>query len=272
MKSIKIWHWVFILAQTFLFGKLLAWNSESFDGWVLGTNEPEISSVRTLADGSTGPSIHVFVGASPFYYEVSDVGGEGSITFFIYDPGKCIETVDAGYGARGPMWGLQNTNHNTICVGITRVDYLSNCRGYGSCCNITAPYSSFWYFKDGLRNEYGTDWSLGWYKWTIDGSMDDITFTLHDVDYDSIDGSGYALVHGNAIRTYDASSCDGLWASVFGIGWNAFHINPDDPSGVEDISVDIISGTGIFYDAGSDFQVSRTYKSSNWGTIKNLFR
>ena len=74
--------------------------TESLDNWILGTNSPEISN-GTRGDGTTGDYIHMLIGTSPMYYEVM-AEGEGSVDFWVYDPGNCLENADVGYGAAGP--------------------------------------------------------------------------------------------------------------------------------------------------------------------------
>jgi hypothetical protein len=267
MKTIIL---IFLLFVTSNYKQSLAWTSESLDNWTLGLYLPEISYIRTRADGTAGPSIRVPVGTPPFFYEV-ETEGEGSITFWIYDPGKCIEE-SFGYGVRGPIWGLQNPLSNVVCVGIFRQDYLQACSGYASWTDVSL-YNPQW-FKDGLRAANKTPWEPGWYKWTVIGDYNNISFTLFDVDYDSVDGAGYKLIHGDVEVTIDEQYAGGIFGPSLGHGWNGFYIKGDDPSGIEDISVDVISGTGIFSEAGvgRNVPISRVYEIETWSNIKKLFR
>ena len=110
--------------------------------------------------------------------------------------------------------------------------------------------------------------------WTINGTYDDLSFTLHDVDYLLVDGPPHDdLVHGDCKQTYTASSFGNLWDVIFGDGWQAFHIRGDGDGGVEDISIQVVGGTDIFSDVGDVINpVSRNFNNTTWASVKALFK
>ena len=75
----KLSSMVVMLALLVSYSNMQAQTSEDLTDWILGTNEPEIST-GTRGDGTSGDYIHVPVGTSPFHYEVMDEG-EGNIRF-----------------------------------------------------------------------------------------------------------------------------------------------------------------------------------------------
>jgi hypothetical protein len=244
--------------------------TESLDNWTLGTNAPEISSGQR-GDGTTGNYIHLLVGTSPMYYEVM-TEGEGMAEFWVYDPGNCLEDPDPGYGSNGPRWGLQSPLYQSVSIGVGRASYVAGCQGYSPWSTV-APYSFTWY-KDGLRASHGTPYTAGWYQWSVNGTWDNVTFTIYDVDYDDCDGPGcYNLVHGDCAETYDATSFGGIWAALFGEGWKAFWLKGDTDSGIEDPNIDVVGGEGVFLGFGQPtLPVSQPYVEASWGGIKGLFR
>jgi hypothetical protein len=213
------------------------------------------------------------VGTSPFYYEAGPDGDEGSITYFIFDPGNCLENPDPGYGLRGPKWGLQNPSYAAVVVGIDRPSYGSGCQGYSPWTTLS-PYSPWWFF-DGVRGSHGQSFTPGWYKWTCTGTWDDISFTLYDVYTKGPQGGGSDpdWHQGDVTALIDAAAYTGTFAPCLGDGWTAFHVRGDNASGIEDISVYVLEGTGIFIDAGVGcVPISRAYQETSWGSIKSLFR
>jgi hypothetical protein len=73
---------------------------------------------------------------------------------------------------------------------------------------------------------------------------------MYDVDYKTSGSS--EMYHGNVTKTYDATSYSGAWAAMFGSGWKGFWLKGDVAStGIEDIQVDVVGGTGVFADFGS---------------------
>ena len=154
-------------------------------------------------------------------------------------------------------------------VGVDRASYISGCQGYSPWSTVS-PYSPYW-FKDGVRGAHGVSWSGGWTLWTVSGTYDELSFTIHDVDYLLVDGPPHDdLVHGDANQTYNASSFGNTWEVIFGDGWQAFHIRGDADGGVEDISVQVVGGTGVF--VGGTIGLSDTYHHTSWGQVKALFR
>ena len=243
--------------------------SEDLGDWILGTNEPDIST-GTRGDGTTGDYVQVPVGTSPFYYEVMDEG-EGSIQFWINDPGNCVENPNPGYPVRGPKWGLQTASYAALTVGIDRASQVGGCIGYSPWSTVS-PYSPWW-FKDGIRGSNDVPWSGGWTMWTVTGGWDNILFTVHDVDFLTTDGPPHDdLEHGDCTQTYNATSFGGSFEVLFGDGWQAFHIRGDGDGGVEDISIQVTAGTGVFSDAGGTIGVAGTYSHTTWGAVKALFK
>lgn len=160
---------------------------------------------------------------------------------------------------------------NVATVGIFRQNSVAGCLGYYAWSTV-APNSPEW-FKDGVRGSNSTSFSAGWYRWSVNGTYSDITFSLYDVDYDEIDGNGgYNLVHGNVIRTYNENSFGGAWAGLFGTGWHAFYIKGDENSGIEDINVDVCGGEGIFSCLPIPIPVANPYKRAVWGEIKSSYK
>jgi hypothetical protein len=243
--------------------------TESLDNWTLGSSRPTIQN-GTRGDGTNGSYHYLPVGTSAYYYEVQNAG-EGSITFWIYDPAKCLQNPDPGYGTNGPRWGLQNPNYHAVSMGIYRPYYFAGCQGYVA-WSTAGCYSCQYWFKDGIRGADSTSFAAGWYKWKIDGTQDEISFTLHDVDYDSVDGPGYTLVHGNVNQIYNSIKYT-AWSSLFGYGWKGVWLKGDISStGIEDICVDVVAGTGVFSEFGSESPVLRKYNQSTWGGIKSLYK
>jgi hypothetical protein len=165
---------------------------------------------------------------------------------------------------------------------MNRSSWVGGCLGYNPWSTIdpTSP----WWFKDGIRGSNNIPFTAGWYKWTINGTWNDITFTMYNVTYYEIDGpgnGGLPPVTGNCAQTYNPQSFSGGWANVFGTGWQAFALRGDAPgTGIEDISADVIGGTGVFayfsppcntYSDGCT-RVSRPYNQTTWGNIKELYR
>jgi len=247
-------------------------NSESTQDWTMGASQPSITS-GARGDGSTGDYMYFPVGTSPMWFEVDPEGNEGGIAYWINDPGQCTENTDPGYAGYGPRWGLMNPNYVTLSVGLNRRSFSSWCQGYGPWCSL-APYS-MWFLKDGVRAAHSVPWTPGWYKWSTAGTYTDISFSMYDVDYIEVAGSGGPVVHGSFTQIYDAFSFDGAWAAAFGYGWSSFWIRGDD-AGLEDISLDVCAGTGMFMDAGRSGcdpqSVSKVYQETSWGNIKQLFR
>jgi hypothetical protein len=210
----------------------------------------------------------MLIGTSPMYYEVM-TEGEGVVDFWIYDPGNCLEDVDPGYGGNGPHWGLQSPLYQYGAVGIGRQSYISGCQGYSPWSSVS-PYSHWW-FVDGARGSHSTPFTGGWYRWSINGTWDNMTFTLYDVDYDDIPGpGGYNLVHGDYSGMFDATSFGGSWAALFGEGWKAFWLTGDGSSGIEDINVDVTGGSGVFDNMGAS-PVAQPYIETSWGNIKTMY-
>jgi hypothetical protein len=237
--------------------------TESLDNWTLGTNPPEISS-GTRGDGSSGNYIHVLVGANPFYYEVM-TAAEGLVDFWIYDPANCLEETDPGYGVRGPGWGLQSPLYQSAYITIDRSSWVSGCQGFSPWSTVS-PYSPWWYIS-GLRGDGGVPYAAGWFRWSVSGTWDNITFSIYDVDYSAND----QVAHGDVFRTYDATSFGGSWAALFGEGWKAFAVKGDNSTGIEDINVDVTGGTEVFAEFGTS-PISRPYTRTSWGDLKQLYR
>jgi hypothetical protein len=108
--------------------------------------------------------------------------------------------------------------------------------------------------------------------WTINGTWNDITFTMYNVTYEigGAGNEGLPSVIGNCAQTYNSQSFGGEWASVFGVGWQAFALKGDcEGTGIEDISADVFSGGGIFE---IPCRVSQSYNQTTWGNIKELYR
>jgi hypothetical protein len=162
--------------------------TESTDAslWTFGTNVPELGN-GARGDGSTGAYHHLPAGTSP-YYCMAASAGEGAVDFWIYDPAKCLQDPDPGYGANGCGWGLQNPSLQAITVGIHRATYNAGCLGYEPWSTIEP--NSPWWFKDGIRGSWNVPFSAGWYKWTVNGTWNDITFTIYNVAYYQTDGNG----------------------------------------------------------------------------------
>jgi hypothetical protein len=242
------------------------------NGWTFGPNQPVLRCGETRADGSNGCYHYLPIGTSAYYYEVM-TEGEGAVDFWIFDPFKCSANPDPGYGTQGPGWGLMNRSYIAMTVSINRASQVAGCLGY-SPWSTAAPFSPYW-FKDGIRGSNSVPWQSGWFRWTVDGTLDNITFTLHDVTYCITDGPpDDDVTTGDCIQTYDATSAGATWAAVFGSGWKGFWLKGDvAATGIEDISADVTDGSGVFYD---DFHpkdaVFQPYTTTSWGTIKALFR
>jgi hypothetical protein len=247
--------------------------TESIDAglWSFGPNVPELGN-GARGDASSGAYHHLLVGTSSYYCLVANAG-QGSVEVWIYDPAKCLQNPDPGYGLHGFGWGLQNPALQAITVGMHRASYCGGCIGYNPWSTI-APTSPWW-FKDGIRGSNNVPFTAGWYKWTINGTWNDITFTMYNVTYYEIDGpgnGGLPPVTGNCAQTYSATWADGGWANVFGTGWQAIWLNGDVPgTGIEDISADVVGGDGVFAEYGA-VGVSQPYHQTTWGSIKALYQ
>jgi hypothetical protein len=246
-----------------------AYITDALTYWTLGVNSPEIST-GDRPTGDTGPYLHMLVGANAMYYEVM-TGGEGSVDFWIYDPGKCLADPDPGYGVYGPVWGLLNPLYQAMTVGIIRKAYIQGCRGYNVYSTV-APYSPWWYMEfHGLRATDGAPFTPGWYRWSVNGTMDATTFTLYNITYFE-NGVGSNFVTGDLAQTINAASFDGISLSAaFGYGWKAFYISGDNSTGIEDINCMVTGGTGVFAEFGPS-AAATPYIQNSWGGIKSLFK
>jgi hypothetical protein len=206
------------------------------------------------------------VGTDAYYY-AAPTAGEGTITFWIYDPFKCQSATNSGFDLIGPMWGLRNPNSQALAVGIARHAFVAGCLGYEP-WSPAAPDNPYW-FHDGVRGTTGIPWFPGWFKWTADGKINEISFTIFDVDYPTPDD----ISHGSLTTTLDAITYGGMWSSLFGLGWKSFWLKGDGTNSIEDIKVDVVGGTGIFAGMGRDTTTTTAepYRQSTWGNIKALF-
>jgi hypothetical protein len=268
----------------FLFAQRI---TESLTGWTLGTNQPTVplsgsAEYRDPPAGYGGSSIYVPVSTNLFYYPASVTGGEGSITFFVYDPGKCLDPVGGNYDAMGPGWGVLNGNSKFLQIKIYRGGSMAGCTGYEMISGLI-PASPFWFFT-GVRGSGGQAFAPGWYKWTIEGNMDEISFILYDVYTKGPFGGGtlggdpnVPDWHWGDVTANVNSSTIGFWG-ITGSGWTAFSACGDacspwsNGNGIEDISIFIVSGTGIFSGAGDGVPVQKEYRNESWGNIKALFK
>ena len=243
--------------------------TESLDNWTLGTNAPEVSS-GTRGDRSSGGYIHMLVGTSPMYYEVM-VEGEDVVDFWVYDPGNCLENPDPGYGGNGPHWGVQSPLYQYGVVGIGRQSYIAGCLGYSPWSSVS-PYSHWWFF-DGARGSSDQPFTPGWFRWSINGTWDNMTVTLYDIYYKGDIGGGSVpdWNQGDAAGTIDATTFGGSWEALFGEGWKAFWLIGDNSSGIEDVNIDVTGGSGVFDELGES-PIAKPYKEASWGSIKDLYR
>jgi hypothetical protein len=241
--------------------------TEALTYWTLGVNAPEVSS-GTRGDGTTGSYHHLLVGTNAYYYEVLTPGA-GTAEFWVYDPFKCQSATDPGYGSNGMAWGLQNPLYQALCVGDFRQDFIAGCLGYSPWSTVS-PYSPCWY-KDGLRGTNGVPWQAGWFKWTANGQIDNLTFTIYNVTYCITDGPpDDDITTGDCVQLYDATSFGAMWAALFGYGWKAFWLRGDGASGIEDPFVDVTGGDGAFAEFGA-IGVAQPYQQTSWGNIKAQF-
>jgi hypothetical protein len=246
--------------------------TENVADWTFGPNLPTVQT-GTRGDGSSGAYHYLPVGTSAYYYEVM-IEGEGLVELWVYDPAKCMADPDPGYGTNGPRWGLQNPLYQSLSVGVGRPAYVAGCQGYSPWSTVS-PYSYLW-FKDGIRGSKGVSWTAGWWKWSLDGKFDNLVMTLYNVTYCIDDGPpNDDLTTGDCVQTYDATTGGAMWAALFGSGWKALWLKGDEAStGIEDINVDVMGGTGVFIEMGllTPPAVSQTYNQTSWGTIKSLYR
>jgi hypothetical protein len=258
--------------------------TESLAGWTLGTNQPKIKS-GLRSDGSSGNYIYCPVGTNSFCYGVP-VEGTGRVTFWIYDPVKCLSDTNPGFPQNGPKWGLIAPIMQVVSVGVHR-NTACGCLSYCGWSSVS-PYSYDFIGRMLRSNGNGANnhtcvcnwcneemdcndrlWTPGWYKWTIDGGIDNITFTVYDcIDCFFFTGS---IAIKDVSRTYDATSIGVDWAAMFGFGWSGFWAKGDDVGGIEDIGIDVVSGTGVFEVFGTETG-ARPYQNSTWGNIKSLYK
>jgi hypothetical protein len=199
------------------------------------------------------------------------------VEFWIYDPAKCMENTDPGYGANGPGWGLITPSLQAITVGIHRQSFCGGCLGYNPWSTID-PTSPIW-FKDGLRGSAGVPFTAGWYKWTINGTWNDLTFTIYNVTYWVTDGPTHggetAPVTGDCAVTFAPPNAgwEGGWNNLFGTGWQGVWFLGDTPgTGIEDIYADVVGATGVFEADYGSLGVSQPYHQTTWGSIKALYQ
>lgn len=242
-------------------------SSTNLDDWIFGAVEPALAN-GVRGDGTTGDYINIPTGTSGFNYEVQ-TEGEGSVTFWIKDNGSSLENANLGYPSLGPMWGLGNAAYVNTAAGIGRPNYVAYDQGY-SLWSSASEYTQYW-FRDGLRASHSHPFTAGWYKWTADGTFTDITFTIHDVTYEILDGAPHTDdTFGDCSRVVNATTAaEDKWATAFGTGYNTFYLKGDGDGGPEDISVQVVSGTGVF--AGG-VSVSNEYTETNWNNVKQLFQ
>jgi hypothetical protein len=167
------------------------------------------------------------------------------------------------------MWGLKYSDGNVITVGIHRKSYIAWCQGY-SPWTTANPWSPVFY-KGGVRCSHGFSYTPGWYKWSVNGTVDQVAFGLYDVDHHADDDPARTLIHGDVLETYDASSWSGLFAPVLGHDITGFYLAGDGAGGPEEICVQVSQGTGVFSSFGC-LPVARAYQVNSWGVIKTLFR
>lgn len=280
MEKIAVLSLMFMFNASTLFSASITDNLTD-PGWTFGIAKPEIVN-GTRGDNTTGPYHHLPIGTSGYYWATGDsFGGEGSVTFWIFDPGHCISDTTTMFGT-GPSWGLQTLNNYWAVAGIYRIGsgisfsgtYDSKgcgCNGYKIWSNIT-PNEVYW-FKDGIRNTYNVSWNPGWYKWKVMGQWNEISWTLFNVTYYQCCYGCYCgdsiWITGDYTKTVDASN---HWSSLFGIGYSAFYLTGDSPNGFEDISVEVVAGDGVFANIVTNDPITKPHQNSTWGNIKALFR
>ena len=231
--------------------------------WSFGATPPELVASGNRGDG-TGAYHHLPIGTSPYYRSVI-AAGEGSVTFWIYDPYVCTQDPPpAGVAAHGPMWGLSTPGSQCVTVGMWRRSDIG-CTAYKEWSSVAA--SDPWWFCDGTRGSSNVPFQAGWYKWSVAGTYTDVTFTVYNIAYIAQS----VQITGDCTQTYDATSFTNDWASLFGFGWQAFYINGDAASGgLEAIDANVVSGTGVFdeYTVG----IAKPFHQTTWGNIKALYR
>jgi hypothetical protein len=238
--------------------------------WTIGTNPPQVlNGVR--GDGTSGPYHHLPLGTSAYYWSGSG-DPQGSVTFWVYDPSNCLSNpAPTGVPDRGPQWGMMNPGYQCGTAGIARRYDAGGCMGYKMWSSVTP--SDYAWFKDGPRASENVPWSAGWYKWKVTGTYDNISWTLYNVTYWVTDGAGHggetAPVVGDCSVTWDATTAGGIWLNLFGNGFTAFYLNGDDVAGLEDISVQVVEGDGLFSDV---VPVARPFHNTTWGNLKALYR
>jgi len=232
-------------------------SSTSLGFWIGGGSN---GSPVGAPSGYTDPNYVVAnAGVSTFRWETLDGQDDtGTVQFWIYDEGAVTQNVSTGAPSQGPHWGLRSgTSSHSLVVGNFRYAFTAWHQGY-SPWSTAAPFNAYW-FKDGVRASVGVAWSPGWFKWTLAGTYNSISVTLHDVNYNLVDGPPHDdTVFGDVLRTYNMNSFGGLWFDVFGFGWNSIVFKGDGAGGPEDMYLAVVGGTGVFAGVGGGGSVGQT--------------
>ena len=243
--------------------------ASNFGFWILGGTSPITGKPIAVAHGAPDEDYIVMGYASAFYWETKDgIDGEGSVTMWIYDAAQ----IGPASG-NGPYWGLRSTDLGQVMVvGILRSSFMLNV-AYHPWSSVD-PFSWSW-FRDGVRGSYNVPFSAGWYKWTIDGTMSSITYTLHDVLAYACNGSPCRITPPevrDVTETYNANSFGRAWAGVFSFGWSGLAFKGEYEAGPENFYVQIVSGTGVFKDVGGGVTPIVPTETSSWGAIKGFYQ
>jgi len=240
--------------------------------WILGSTPPTIRKPIAVAHGAPDEKYLELGFADPFYWETKDgFDDEGSVTMWIYDSANRLDATQTS--GNGPHWGLRSTDLGQVMVvGVFRRSYNSGDLGYHPWSSVN-PLSVF-SFRDGVRGSHGTTFNAGWYKWTVKGTFDDITFTLHDVLLWGCQDSACEPRNPeimDAVKVIDATFAGGSMAGVFGFGWSGIAFKGEELGHPENFYVQIVSGTGVFKDVGGDATSIKPTETSSWGNIKGLY-
>jgi len=247
--------------------------ASDFGYWILGGTAP--TNGKPIAVASVAPDEDYIVAgyASAFYWETIDgFDDEGKVSFWIYDSAiRLDETITSG---NGPYWGLRSTDLGQVAViGVIRRSYVGGDIGYKQWSSVS-PFSVF-FFRDGVRGSNNQSFSAGWYRWTFDGTFDNMSATLHNVLAYPCDGPACNVNPPEVMdvtEVHDANVFGGSWAGVFGFGWSGIAFKGESGADPENFYLQITGGDGVFSDVagGTGVSIAPTATSS-WGAIKKLY-
>jgi len=243
--------------------------NSDFGFWILGSTKPINGKTVAVPTGAPDEDFIIMDNASAFYWETLDgFDDEGSVTFWIYDSAIRLDGTQAS--GNGPYWGLRSTDLGQVLIaGVFRRSFTAGDLGYNVWSSV-APFSPH-YFANSLRGSSGAHFNAGWYQWIVDGTFDNITFSIINVPIcNAKECAGTSVT--DKSKSFGPEFASGAWAGVFGFGWSALAFKGEADSHPENFYIQVTGGIGVFKDvAGGVGLIIKPTKTSSWGAIKKLY-